>query len=79
MKTCSEFIKSCGFKSTRQVANLNNKCVRTIERAYNDDKYAFGDYLIEAANQINKSFMFEVKRKLKSGFAQPDTKESDNG
>lgn len=53
MKTCSETIKACGLKSTRQVAQLNGVSDRAIQLAYKNDREKFVEYLFCAAQCLH--------------------------
>lgn len=59
MKTCSETIKACGLKSTRQVAQLNGVSDRTVQLAYRDDYPKFQQYIFSAIDEL-----YELQRAI---------------
>ena len=60
MKTCSETIKLCGLKSTKQVAELNGVTPRTIQLAFKNDADRFKTYVILAVNYYCAEFKTKV-------------------
>lgn len=61
MKTCSETIKACGLKSTRQVAQLNGVSDRTVQLAYKHDYPKFRDYLYTAAKCLHDDLVEQIE------------------
>lgn len=54
MKSCSETIKACGLKSTRQVADLNKVTPRTIQLLYKNDYPRFQKMVFSAIDELYK-------------------------
>jgi len=50
VSSCSQTIKRCGLKSTKQVADLNKVSVITITRAYSSDTAKFYRYVNKAVD-----------------------------
>ena len=49
MKTCSETIKACGFKSTKQVAEFNLVTSRTVQLCFKGRSESFKGFLVDGA------------------------------
>jgi len=62
--TCSQTIKKCGLKSTRQVAELNGVTPRTVQYAFNDHRTQFKLYVYVAIEDVNQALRDQAESVL---------------